>query len=152
MTKKVLIQLVFSKKDADEFKSTISAAADFKAGLPNVFGEDYLYRIVLSQNDLLEKVHLIDNDLDDRVVEVMKFMIRETARKENPEMHITKMLFVPDHPQSFVIFTEEQGTLSFDFVMEMYNNIMESYHEILIEKSKDCWEIDQDWVVGSFSL
>jgi len=152
MTKKVLIQLVFSKEEAEEFKRSIAEASDSSSGLPGIFGENYLYRTVLNQNDLMEKVHLIDNDLDDRVVEVMKYMIEETAQKENPEINIVNMLFVPESPYTFLIFTEERGTLSFTFSMDMYNSVMESYHEILIERSKDCWQIDRNWVIGNFSL
>lgn len=62
-----------------------SLAPEIQDALPKDFGfpiEDYTLRLVLRYNELIEKLHLHDNGLLDRVVEVVKLAIRSHMKEE----------------------------------------------------------------------
>jgi len=153
MTRKALIQLVFSEEEAEGFKENTTSVFLNAPGSSDDIKEkaaDYIFRAVFSSNELMEKVHIIDSGLDDRIIEIMKLMIQAMASESNPEINIKQLLFAPDSPYRFVIITQGDA-FSVEFDMNGYTKIKEAYEDAIEEKSRDCVCIDKEWALGNFA-
>jgi len=51
-----------------------------------IFMRDYQFRIVRSENELREKILIFDNGLDDRVLEICKFLLRKKPTRDRPKL------------------------------------------------------------------
>lgn len=114
--------------------------------LPKDFGfdtSDYNMRIVLDYNSLIEKIHIADNDLSDRLMEVVKLAIHarlpelegqgkplsseELAAKEKTEMH-----FLAQEENVFVFqcYSEELNWHQIEVDKQVYQhaeNLLKNY-------------------------
>jgi hypothetical protein len=59
------------------------ALADLLPGMTGGSAEGYLFRLVSTPNELKEKIFIADSGLDDRVVELMKWLIRQNDHGQN---------------------------------------------------------------------
>ena len=82
--------MIYYIQDEDEIEKTIKMITgeaydlfELSEALQKAKRE-YLYRIVLSQNDLLEKIHIFDNRRDDRMIEIMKVLMTGRIMSDHP--------------------------------------------------------------------
>lgn len=75
--------------------------------------ENYLIRIVRSQNEFREKIPIFDEGLDDRIIELFKLYVLATFRKNHPDCNDVDILcFREDGKNCVQIFAgnQYQGT------------------------------------------
>lgn len=72
--------------------------------------DDYKIRIVKDLNEANEKLRIFYHRLDDRIIELIKFLIKDDLEKNNENLKITEMYFFK-YTQGyfeFVVFSEEK--------------------------------------------
>lgn len=84
-----------------------------------------IVRIVLSQNQLAEKIRIFDEGLDDRIVEIIKAYFLSQLYEQEPDIQVDEVLFfVGDQNQYEIAFLSQDGNhRSISFSREMYDGI-----------------------------
>lgn len=107
--------------------------------------EQYLYRIVTSQNRLLEKLTIFDEGLDDRAIEIIKVMYIAEAEKEKIEFD--EVLFdISASGEKQIIFLDGKQYIAYVGIAdEVYRAVMQAYISKMPDIRKDTFEIDTEW-------
>lgn len=84
-----------------------------------------IVRIVLSQNQLAEKIRIFDEGLDDRIVEIIKAYFLSQLYEQEQDIQVDEVLFfVGDQNQYEIAFLSQDGNhRSISFSREMYDGI-----------------------------
>lgn len=81
--------------------------------------DDYKIRIVKDLNQANEKLRCFYFRLDDRLVEIIKFLMKDDLEKNNDNLKITEMYFFRFNSSylEFVVFSEDKylGTMKYNF-------------------------------------
>lgn len=146
MEDQIMIQLASDQKDAEDFKEFLSREPDFQALDWRQNG--YKARIVMTLPDLLEKIAIFDAKLDDRIVEIGKFIIGARAGNGMPKM--AKALFYDDPRDGHIIvFYDETGrafghaTLTDD----LYQQFCDKFMELLPDFGTGVLEVNAEWAL-----
>ncbi|NLC79144.1 MAG: hypothetical protein GX683_05420 [Ruminococcaceae bacterium] len=151
MANRLLVQYAPNRDEADDY---IASAADALAGIKAVLpsGEEtYTYRIVFSPNELREKARVFDYGLDDRVVELTKFICALDLHKTRPELAVTSAYFVIDEKEDFhvqFLLTDDRSCIM-GVAKTMYDDIAKSFAAAIKEKSEGCYVIDSGWAASA---
>lgn len=70
---------------------------------------DYKFRVVVSREELLEKLEIFDAGLDDRVVEVEKIFLLAGIMEKYPEKKIEHSFFVRNETEELLVFLTDEG-------------------------------------------
>ena len=110
-----------------------------KSDSPENSMENYEFRVVKDTNKLAEKIKIFDEELDDRVIEIIKIINRYFFLKKYPEKEIEEILFNKNSEGSYVAqFLIKDGTVAFMPISEeMINVILEKHKELLKEEKKE---------------
>ncbi|MGT2895460.1 CpXC domain-containing protein [Streptococcus entericus] len=104
--------------------------------------DSYNFRIVSDMESFIEKVQIFDAGYDDRVVELMKFVL---APKEEEDIQFSydHMVFtkVGDDNYQFMFIDEKRAVASLKFSKEMYEHFELEYAPIL----DDQYFVDEAW-------
>jgi len=101
-------------------------------------------RIVTSINDFQEKVLIFHFNLDDRLIELAKYMTRMIAEEQQPELKMDILLFNHDETgYSFIALNEDGVTGKLPFSKESYLFLEKKYGLRLMEENH--LSIDQAW-------
>lgn len=108
---------------------------------------DYRQRFTLEQNEMKEKILIFENDLDDRIIEIMKLFIfvQIDAEKEvidNEELFLDRY---KDGGLCFVLLKEGKVAGSLDFPQDMYDALKEEFQESLNKEKTET--INQEWAL-----
>lgn len=152
MTNGVMILLAVEDLDKDGFGALKRMENDF----PELYSmaQELQYRIVKNKNDLVEKARIFCCGLDDRVIEIQKQFYLAGLYENNPELNITKMYFEDGSPYKFVLFSDDKYVGKVDVNIEQYKMITDSDEGRklnYIEKSKNCYFIDDVWASAFFT-
>lgn len=139
MTKQTMVYYVSEEAAEDTEKMLNDIRQHDEFGM-----KDYNYRIVTSQNALREKAIILENDLDDRVVELVKFFLYAYVRDQHPEAEITEVLFFTDAEKRLIQFL---GSEAMTVVIPdgFYEKIHNQYADRLAEVDKKELYIDLMW-------
>ena len=114
--------------------------------------EGYRYRIVTSQNELLEKIIIFDDGYDDRLIEAMKIFIIANLSKDNPELDIQRLYYDDRDKKCFVVIGENGAIGSVDFDEEMYeivkNDVAKEWPDIV----EDDIIINMQWTLERMGI
>lgn len=110
--------------------------------------DDPADRTVNNQNDLIEKVNILDHQLDDRVIEIMKYLMKKRVfdADVNPEIHFTQ---AKENLIEFRVVINKK----FNFMtqsMSAYTSIRDRLGNNLDLWSGDSQVIDENWVKTHF--
>ena len=168
MNRKVMIQLVDNteKKIKDAFEAfdqmmntnilkeafeefTDSSEDDFSLGID--FATDYKYRLVTDVNSFREKVKLLEDDLDDRVIELMKFHVFILNIEKQESLSDLELYYVQ---------TNEDSTLKLEAIttegfaeINVPHDLYDSLFEYLLNREtedKGLRIIDRQWAYEFF--
>lgn len=136
---------------ADPKKSaelTDSAEKTMAANRENKAMAGYRYRMTDSVNALREKVLLFENDLDDRVVEIMKFFTVAGLLEKSPEVKIGGAYFGmnKDGSEWYVEVLCQDGVRASGLKKEFYERIRADFAEVLHGSGETPAKVDADWV------
>lgn len=111
------------------------------------FGTGYTKRVVGDINQLREKLVILDDGLDDRILELMKLFIIADVQNKNPDVKIAEMFFNKDSSgeRSFAIRFDNDKWGSSSFVRESYDQIEQTFMTALA--ADDEVLIDLEWAM-----
>lgn len=150
MNKREMIYLITNySRDNDELAKELEALSD--EILPQ-FGNDYKLRIVTSNYDLIEKIKILDCNLDDRVMEIYKLYYITNLVDTNLDFCTKKIYFDYDiikDSMIFILIDEKGETPLYNIDMKIYNFIRDKYLNNIEKKVyKGFQVIDEQWAIG----
>lgn len=107
---------------------------------------DYKFRIVTSQNALREKAIIFDNDLDDRVMELVKLFCYVHIHKQHPEKQINEVLFFTEEGKWLLQFIGA-ASMTVEIPIEFYEKIQDQYSKRLADAGDDEMHINFEWAL-----
>ena len=123
----LMIQCVMMDHDEHLALETFQAIQDGTFGQKYELGETYQYRVVRSLTQLREKALIFENNLDDKIIELMKLQILTQIRDADPDIIIEEIQ--ADFPASgqirFLVKIPENQMISIAFDQELYDRIKE---------------------------
>ena len=153
MEKGVMVNYASCERDFDTAMNIASEMAGKNAAAFNKMMESYIYRIVTSQNSLREKALIFENDLDDRIIEIIKCLYYEQFTNEFPDMEPDEILFSLGHNgEKRLEFFQNGQLLKVGLIDDgLYHELLHSYHEKLGDLHADNNAIvDVEWVAKFF--
>lgn len=82
-----------------------NALADYRT-------EKYLYRIVTSANQLVEKIQIFDAGKDDRVMELVKLLATDSILKKDPDIEFDELRFAVDDDGTNILVIINKGEIT----------------------------------------
>jgi len=84
------------------------------------------FRVVTNHVDLMEKARLLRAKLDDRVVELMKVLIRRSAKRSYPDLEIQVICFDDEEKKGpgFILLGQEDIQVRIEFFNEVYEELL----------------------------
>ena len=132
------------QEDVEQTKETLASAKsdDFLSK----FAEGYTYRIVISKQQLLDKLNIFDSGYDDRIVEIMKLLVLLQHYEENAVQNVDEMFYHKnkDGSDGFVLFSNRAYICDVTVSNELYEILAEHYLPVLGESNAE-YIIDQEW-------
>ena len=120
----------------------------------SVFADHYIYRIVTSKQQLLDKLNIFDRGYDDRIVEIMKLLILLQHYEQNDLQNVDEMFYHrnKDGSDGFVLFSERNYVCDISVSNKLYQVLAEHYQPILGENNATEYIIDQEWAKSVLHL
>lgn len=108
----------------DTYMQAVNIYADRDSHSSPVLAHE-IVRIVLSQNQLAEKIRIFDEGLDDRIVEIIKAYFLSQLYEQEPDAAVDEALFFVGEDGTYEIaFLSQDGKhRSISFSREMYQGI-----------------------------
>lgn len=115
--------------------------------------DDYKFRIVHSQNQLREKAYIFEQDLDDRIIELMKIIIIAQIGKSNVDFEIREILLAPDEegPKNFVILLSDGRFIGTSFALELYKALENDLIDPADGGLKE-YIVDSNWAINRLQM
>lgn len=114
--------------------------------------ERYRYRIVRTVNELKEKLTIERENLDDRIIELVKTVYLAHVAEKIGERTVAEVMFdIIDDGYFFTIFYEDEGADPGVIMMDMdvYRRVKEQYEEILnANQTQGFQDISFEWARG----
>ena len=129
--------------DEDSVDQTINTMLDAQKTM-GIDMPGYRRRIVTDQNALREKAIIFDNDLDDRVVEIIKLFYFADASKQFPDSNITAVYFLVRDGKFTLEFVGDKP-LSAEFTNDMYEGIKSEFSKRLYDSDDVENIVDLQW-------
>lgn len=109
----------------------------------------YTIRAVTQPMDLSEKILLLDQGLDDRVVELSKLMIHVGYLREHPQASIRHMLLVEADGLRYLTFVQgEDMPLSTPFSQAAYDAVRAQHSAFFPRAAKENLFVDLGWAAA----
>lgn len=140
------------KTEAIGFMKGIFRNSDGEAIEPGIdlkLDNDYCNRIVGTQNELREKLVILDEGLDDHVIELMKLIMKVHLQNNDQDLKIEEFLFDIDQEGTrfFAINLGNGEWGHTDFVQDMYDSIAEDMKDII--ENDDEVVVDFNWALAA---
>lgn len=143
-------EILLDKSSRDEqgnLKKEISSSMPLDFGVDI---EDYTLRICYDYNDLIEKLHVFDFDLDDKLIEVIKFATRsnppavedENGNRTIKQIEAIYFVGIENSKYIFQTFSEDEVWRQIALDAEVYDNA-ETYFA-------DKFTEDENWNIVDF--
>lgn len=132
-----------------ELKEMNDTVAQMQAFGMTAEGQEYRYRVVRTVNELKEKLLIEQENLDDRIIELLKVAYLVQVAENIGEKTVAEIMFdIIDDGYFFTIFYEEEsldpGVIMLD--MEAYRAMKEQYGENLSQFVPEGFaDISFDW-------
>ena len=104
----------------------------------------YRKRIVTNQNALREKAIIFENELDDRVVELIKLLYLLDVQDKFPEVNIVEAYFLVLEGKYIIEFIGEKF-LKTEIPLDLYKNVENNFAERLAAEEENQFMIDVKW-------
>lgn len=138
----LFILLIPNAQDDSQLRDALEALAGMKFSF---LEEDYLVRIVPSITDLKEKIFIAESELDDRVVEMMKFYLQTSLKNRNLIASDTELKFLSAETDEIIFAViDGEGNLShFSISMDYYYE--EKNRNRFLDPETEGYLIDSKW-------
>ena len=112
------------------------------------FNEEYTKRVVSDINQLREKLMILDEGLDDRILEIMKVFAIAELQKNFPDLSVMEIYFnkEEDGSHSFAVKFDNNEWGRTDVDKNSYDQVAESFKVPLAVN--DEYLIDTEWALS----
>ena len=110
---------------------------------------EYIIRLVRSQDRLTEKLRILDDGLDDRIMEIYKALALLNYDSEHPDKNNTEVYYfhAADGSHQLQVFIDKKYECSSLFNQKMYQNLVQQFSPKLPPIRKDWPLIDEKWAM-----
>ena len=145
---KLLIQYADDDESAVSFLSGLQEQGN---PLNDFANAHYIIRLVCSQNQLIEKLLIFDEGLDDRLIEIYKVLVLLRYQKENPDVEEPVLYFyrTDKGEQMIQILANDVYICSTAFNPALYEELKGNFGAALNDITDEEPIIDEQW---AFSL
>lgn len=109
-------------------------------------------RVVRSINAFIEKIALMEDGIDDRIVELYKIMLEDQFEEERQGSEILGIYYSgqnqTDKSLNFYIITGNAENCRASLSFDVYTSIAKQF-EATRDFDDDCTEIDRNWAIGA---
>ena len=107
-------------------------------------------RVVTSREDVLEKLMILDDGLDDRIIEILKALAFVSLHQQKPELAIDTVLFDKGQDGNHYFRFSEKGKVlaAYAFDRPMYERVKRNLGDALGKISENQVVINSQWAVG----
>lgn len=152
MRNKIMIYLVGEDSVEDACNIFDSSQTDGNPMMSALRKEHYLYRVVTSINDLMEKIRIFDAGKDDRVIEIYKKLLKESIAECNADISFDKILYDDEKGDSFLLFDQGGCLGSAPMKEEVYKDIEGSMSSHCDMRDEESFVIDSKWADAAFGV
>ena len=133
--------------------------ADYKSGYAMMTGHDpmvdwekissWTRRVVTSREDVLEKLMILDDGLDDRIIEILKALAFVSLHQHKPELSVDTVLFDRGSDGNHYFRFSEKGNVvaAYAFERPMYERVKRNLGENLRHLTGGEVVINSQWAV-----
>lgn len=137
-----IICLLPNFKESD----TQQAAILNKLLLENKIDNDFdLKRLTVDHLQFVEKINILESELDDRIVEIYKYLYKGKLLKDYPDINKILAYYTVDKQKAHLIFIADTADFHVEFDKQLYDQIYNDFH-IVLTKDDDYLLIDDEWV------
>lgn len=112
------------------------------------------FRLTSNGVSLMEKILIAERGLDDRILELYKFIIWEDVKEQWSDLEPGDLLFMFDEEEDyFVIWNSDNGNdekLTIPIDQELYSELRDNYLEALSIPPSKYAEVNQEWISERF--
>ena len=130
----------------EQFRGDFGSA---ESEITKVLKEDmdsYLYRIVGSQRELMEKIRIFDAGKDDRIVELVKRIISDAVADKNPDLRDANLYYLEEDGESLFVVVNSKGALgTVPIPKGMYEDMAEVRDKLPDLRSRSEFRINRAW-------
>ena len=114
--------------------------------------EKYLYRIVTSANQLVEKIQIFDAGKDDRVMELVKLLATDSILKNDPDIKFDELRFAVDDDGTNILVIinkgEITGAVDIDNMYEFASSHCNDFKDL---RDDDEIVINREWILNKLA-
>ena len=121
-----------------------NALADYRT-------EKYLYRIVTSANQLVEKIQIFDAGKDDRVMELVKLLVTDSLHENNPDKEFDELRFAVDDGTNILVIInkgEITGAVDIDNMYEFASSHCTDFKDL---RDDEDIVINREWILNKLT-
>ena len=123
-----------------------------KNALADFHTEKYLYRIVTSANQLVEKIQIFDAGKDDRVMELVKLLVTDSLHENNPDKEFDELRFAVDDDGTNILIIinkgEITGAVDIDNMYEFASSHCNDFKDLCDD---DEIVINREWILNKLA-
>lgn len=149
MEDKTMIYYVQSDEDEQRMYDLFNGTGDVDGMVSDMRNDNYLIRIVRSRSELLEKLAIFDNNLDDRVVEFLKLIFLAQYQDQTGDDEPIVLYWVVSEDGKYRVEFIKEGKLeaTVDIPEDLYQSTLNNMKEKIPDLRKDDIIIDRQWAL-----
>ena len=113
--------------------------------------EKYLYRIVTSANQLVEKIQIFDAGKGDRVMELVKLLATDSILKNDPDKEFDELHFAVDDGTNILVIInkgEITGAVDIDNMYEFASSHCNDFKDL---RDDEDIVINREWILNKLA-
>ncbi len=152
MEDRIMIHYASTDENADEIYEMLNGN-DPTGMITDMRKNNYLIRIVRSQNELREKIAIFDEGLDDRIIEIFKIYILATFQEDHPDCKQIETLYFRDGEKNLIqILADGESYGVSEIPDKFYKELCEEYRGKIPDIRKDGPYIDRQWALETMGI
>lgn len=146
MKRKIMIYYITSDQDrlrVEEFIKVFKTSDQY-------LSKNYKYRIVTSHEQLLEKIQVFDQNLDDRVIDLMKVYYLGKTEEMFPSINIRNIYYSNINLAHTYFIVESDIEYSINFDYKVYDEFSKNPEVIKRLEQETSYDINFDWAKKNY--
>lgn len=152
MEDRIMIHYASTNENANEIYEMLNGN-DPTGMITDMKKDNYLIRIVRSQNELCEKIAIFDEGLDDRIIEIFKIYILVTFQKDHPDCKQIETLYFKNGEKNLIqILADGESYGAAEIPDKFYKELCEKYRGKFPDIREDDPYIDRHWALETMGI
>jgi len=139
----------------DTDKNFMVALLDTDSTDAAIEAKDYTLRLVRSINEFVEKIALMEDGIDDRIIELYKIMLEDQFEEDRPGSEILGIFYAGQNPDDrslmFYIITQNAENVRAVLSFDTYEAIVKQFDQNP-NMAKPGNEINREWAVRTLQI